>query len=286
MRLAPPPGVAASIQADSAGLAAPARTVLDAAAVAGEAFELDLVATIAELDEPSTLVALDELLAADLVRPTDAPRRFHFRHPIVRRSVYEAMPSGWRLGAHARAAAALPAGPARAHHVERSAAAGDEEAVTTLTTAARTVAGRAPRTAGRWLTTALRLLPSDAGVDRRLPLLSEAAATLSAAGAFDEALVLLEQALPLVDDADARAALIVQLATTKRQSGHPVASRALLERALTEVSDPDGEAGRRLRVELILGDYFAGSFEAMRERAMTFLERAATPCTPAWRQRS
>ena len=75
--------------------------------------------------ESATIDALDELLALDIVRPTDVPRRFRFRHPLVRRAVYEAAPGGWRLGAHERTAGALadrgaPAS-ARAHHVESAA---------------------------------------------------------------------------------------------------------------------------------------------------------------------
>ena len=73
--------------------------------------------------------ALDELLKVDLLRTTDVPRRFRFRHPLVRRAVYEAAAPGWRLGAHERCAEALAArgapATARAHHVERSAREGD-----------------------------------------------------------------------------------------------------------------------------------------------------------------
>lgn len=60
-----------------------------------------------ESSPTSVLGVLDELVEADVIRPSEAPRRFCFRHPIVRTVVYEEMPSGWRLGAHARAAAAL-----------------------------------------------------------------------------------------------------------------------------------------------------------------------------------
>ena len=62
--------------------------------------------------------------------------RFRFRHPIVRRTVYETVGPGRRLAGHARAAAGLErdgAGPvALAHHVEQSAARGDAAAVAVL----------------------------------------------------------------------------------------------------------------------------------------------------------
>ena len=79
-------------------------------------------------DDEQALAALEELVARDVLRATAVPRRYAFRHPIVRRAVYEAAGEAWRLGAHARAAAALAARPsaiaARAHHVERSRAPG------------------------------------------------------------------------------------------------------------------------------------------------------------------
>ena len=83
-----------------------ARRLLDGAAVAGEPFEIDLAAAVAELDDP--LPALDALVAADLVRATENPRRFAFGHPLVRRTVYDTAGAGWRA-AHGRAAAALRA---------------------------------------------------------------------------------------------------------------------------------------------------------------------------------
>ena len=65
-----------------------------AAAVAGEPFEPALAGAIAGLDEDGALTALDGLLALDLVRPTAVPRRFAFRHPLVRSAVYERCPAG------------------------------------------------------------------------------------------------------------------------------------------------------------------------------------------------
>ena len=105
--------------------------------------------------EPAALDALDELLRLDVVRHTDVPRRFRFRHPLVRRAVYETTPGGWRLGAHERCAEALSArgapASARAHHVELAARQGDPVAVATLREAGEAAAQRAPASAARWL---------------------------------------------------------------------------------------------------------------------------------------
>ncbi len=164
-----PRAVAASLADELASLPAAARALLDAAAVAGEPFDPAVAAAIAELPDAAALTALDDLLATDLVRPTRVPRRFIFRHPLVRRAVYESTPGGWRLGAHARAAAVLQeqgAGPAeRAHHVEQAAAPGDEDAIALLLAAGAATAPRAPAAAVHWFGAGLRLLP--AGDDAR-----------------------------------------------------------------------------------------------------------------------
>ena len=110
------------------------------AALAGDPADLDLATAAAGLSEDQALAALEDLSARDVLRATPVPRRYAFRHPIVRRAVYEAAGEAWRLGAHGRAAAALAARPsaiaARAHHIERSARVGDEAAAAVLEQAA------------------------------------------------------------------------------------------------------------------------------------------------------
>ena len=125
-----PAAVAGAIAGELESLSAESRALLDGAAVAGEPFEPGLAAAVAELSEQAGLAALDDLLVLDLVRTTDVPRKFIFRHPLVRRAVYQSVRGGWRLAAHARAADALATRGAeaaeRAHHVEQSASQGDE----------------------------------------------------------------------------------------------------------------------------------------------------------------
>src|SRR6266536_4514752 len=155
--------VAAALAEELALLSDGSRRVLEGAAVAGDPFEPELAAAAAATPEVSAVDALDELLALDLVRHTDVPRRFRFRHPLVRRAVYEATPSGWRLGAHKRTAEALAKGgaspSARAHHVERCARKGDLDAVAVLREAGEHAGRSAPGIAARWFGDALRLLP-------------------------------------------------------------------------------------------------------------------------------
>ena len=267
----PPPAVSASIREELSGLPTEVRVVVDAAAIAGDSFEPRLVAAIGERPVSVTLAAFDELLAVDVIRPTDVPQRFRFRHPIVRRVVYDQLPRAWRLGAHTRAAAALTAARAPATeaalHIERSATAGDQAAIAMLIDAARTVAPRAPLTAGRWLRTALRLLPDDVEDGRRLGLLREAAAALASAGADEESVAELEQALALAPSAQpgARAELIAKLAEARRRSGQPFESRALLRQALASVADPGDAGAQALRLELAIDHYWHREFAQVRQ---------------------
>jgi hypothetical protein len=196
-----PGAVQAALAGEVAALSPVARRVLEGAAVVGDPFEPDLAGLAAEVDEPVALGALDELMAADVVRLTDQPRRFRFRHPLVRRAVYEGSGGGWRLAAHARAAAALAARGAtparRAHHVERAARPGELAAVDLLVAAAEEVAPAAPATAAGWYEAALRLLPETVECgSRRLVLLR--AQALAAAGRAGDARDVLRRVLALL----------------------------------------------------------------------------------------
>ena len=170
-----PPAVAASLGEELALLSPSARVVLEGAAVAGDPFEPELAAAAAATSESEAMAALDELLQLDLVRPTDVPRRFRFRHPLVRRAVYEATAVGSRLAAHEGCAEALATrgatASALAHHVERSAREGDVGAAAVLRQAGEEAVRLAPASAAHWFGEALRLLPATAPAEERIELL-------------------------------------------------------------------------------------------------------------------
>ena len=88
-----PTTVAAALTEELGLLSQRARRLLEGAAVAGDPFEPELAAAAAAAEASTAVDALDELLQLDLVRPTDVPRRFRFRHPLVRRAVYEGSPA-------------------------------------------------------------------------------------------------------------------------------------------------------------------------------------------------
>jgi ATP/maltotriose-dependent transcriptional regulator MalT len=101
-----PAAVAASLAEELTLLSDVGRLVLEGAAVAGDPFEPELAAAAAATSEAAGMHAVDELLGLDLIRTTEVPRRFRFRHPLIRRAVHEASAGGWRLGAHERCAEA------------------------------------------------------------------------------------------------------------------------------------------------------------------------------------
>ena len=262
-----PRAVAAALNGELAVLPRPERQVLEAAAVAGDPFELDLAAEAAGRDEPEVMEALDELLRRDLVRYTDVPRRFRFRHPLVRGAVYTAAPETLKVTAHARCAAALAAHGAPAvefaHHVARSARQGDGAAVATLMTAGAGARSRAPATAARWYRAALRLLPADD--PERAGVLGAAADADAAAGHFAAAhAALLEYLERLPADAlEARMAATAGCAAFENLLGRHKDAHARLMGALAGLDDHTPAHALPVMMELAVDAFYRLDLDAM-----------------------
>jgi DNA-binding CsgD family transcriptional regulator len=233
-----PSTIAAAVRQDLDRLPPASRTLIEGAAVAGEPFDPDNAAAAADLDPADALVSLDALVAADLVRPAAAPRTFMFRHPMIRRAVYDAAPPGWRLAAHERVSTALAergAPPvARAYHVEQYARPGDEAALMTLEQAAADSRSTSPATSARFYAAAVRLLPHGDRA-RRMQLLIPMAHALAAVGQIEPARATFDQAIGLLErDQDE---LLGNLTASAALMDHLIGDYASAERRLVAVLD-------------------------------------------------
>jgi ATP/maltotriose-dependent transcriptional regulator MalT len=275
-----PSAVAASLSEELAGLSDRGRRVLEGAAGAGDPCEPELAAAAAAASEAEAMDAVDELLRLDLVRTTDVPRRFRFRHPLVRRAVYEATPGGWRLGAHERCAQALAARGAtaapRAHHVQRSAREGDVDAVAVLREAGEEAARLAPASAAHWYAEALRLLPAIAPAQERIELLLARARALTAVGRFNDSHAALLDALAIVpDDAHVlRARLARACAGVESNLGQQDRAGERLARALECLPDQGSREAVTLMLELTVNALWRTRHGAMHEAAERAVDAA------------
>jgi len=276
-----PPAVAAALADELAALSPEARSLLEGGSVIGDPFELELAAAAAGIPEATALAALDELLAAQLLRRTSAPRRFRFRHPLLRRAVYHATAGGWRSAAHERAARALAAhgepAAVRARHVEQFAGLGNREAIAVLREAADSAAERAPASAARWYRAALRLLPADeTSTDERIDLLGRLADVLAGTGDFVEShaayLELLER-VP-ADRVAAQTRAVAACAAVEHLLGRHEQAHARLVRALEDLQDRSSPEAAALLLELAFDAFFAREYERMRTWAGEALELA------------
>jgi DNA-binding NarL/FixJ family response regulator len=276
-----PAGIAASVAEEVASLPEGAQALLQSAAVAGDPFEPDVAAEIAGLSQDDGLAALDRLVAVDLVRPTELPRRFNFRHPLLWRAVYEAAPAGWRLAAHGRAAAALAdrgaSATARAHHVEHAARQGDEGAIALLVEAGEASAPRAPVVAARWFEAALRLLPAS-DTERQIGLRRALAQTLRSAGQLQPCRATLLDAIDLIPEpADPlRVELTARCAAVERWLGRDREAHGRLTAAWEGLPEGDTVGRAALQIELAIDGVFDRDFERAIEMGEGALANART----------
>lgn len=269
-----PRAVVESLRDELAQLTERTRVVAQASAVVGERIEPELAARAAALPEREALAALDELVERDLIRPADTPLDFRFRHPIIRRAVYESAKPGWRSAVHARCATALVArgAPATvcAYHVERSAHPGDRDAIALLTEAGHATAPRAPATAARWFGAALRLIPDETGeAQRRLELLVPMARALGSAGKLEasrEALAAVLELLP-AEAAAVRGQVIAFMSLIEHLLGRHGEAREPLVQALDGLADQRSAEAAALQAELAADCFFLGEWSRMREWA-------------------
>src|SRR5436853_429956 len=260
-----------SVMGELGALSEGGRALANASAVVGDPFSLDLSISAARLEPGEGLAALDELAATDLIRATDVPRRFQFRHPLVRAAVYEAVPEGTRLATHSLCAELLRDGreglSVRAHHVEQSAQFGDLGAVELLRDAALASAARAPASAVRWLRAALRLLPEDAPTPLRQELLLPLPGLLTSLsdfiGAYEAALAALDSVAP--GQRELEVGLTIACATFEHALGDRERAGARLDGALEEAlaeGSPDAVA---LLIAKLMDRFYDRRFEEMPE---------------------
>jgi ATP/maltotriose-dependent transcriptional regulator MalT len=270
-----PAAVAAALTREVGALSWGARRLLDGAAVAGDPFRVELAIAAAGLSDSRGLDALDELLEQRLVRPTEVPRRFAFRHPIVHKAIYSATAEGWRLGAHARVRDVLRSWRASAtelaYHVEQAAVPGDADAIDVLDEAGRLAAPLAPALSARWLTAAMRLLPDDE-VERRAEMLVRAATASAASGRLEEGRTGLIEALRLVppDAWAARVALSSSLGSLSHMLGHHKEARTQLRATLNSLPEATSPEAAALQLELSVDRIYAADWDD----AKSWAERA------------
>jgi DNA-binding NarL/FixJ family response regulator len=275
-----PPTVARAIAAELEELSPDARTLAVAAAVVGDPFELDLA--VATLDAPESEVweRIDELVSKDLVRGTEVPRTFQFRHPLVRRAVYGSCSPSVRISCHRRAVTALAerAVPAAvlAGHVEQSARHGDAFAIETLRRAGEETSRQAPGSAASWFAAALRLLPADVPVEERVGLLVSLATAETATGRFSEAHAALDECIALTpaEDVERRVELVVGTAQIEQLLGRHNEARRRLQRAHEELEDLNPSARVSLLIALSTNSLFLADHAGMLEWGRLAVEAA------------
>lgn len=227
----------------------PAQRVAQAAAVVGEQAAIDLLAEVAQLPMETVAEAVDQMYRAGLIA-VDGPW-FRFRHPLLRAAAHGMAGPAWRVAAHGRAASYLRThgGSAHvvAHHTERSARPGDEQAADILVEAGSALVTAAPAEAARWLGTALRILPAtDRWRDRRPSILLNYARALGLSGELRRSWEVLQELRQATGPE--RAEALAFSATVARMRGDIDEADALLRAEDPAALRPAAEGRRQIEL--------------------------------------
>ncbi len=242
------------------------------AAVLGDPFAVDVLTAVSGLSPSALGEALSTLTRRDLLRSVPGRPELTFRHPTVRRIVYDHAEPTWRMRTHRKALEELTRAGApaleRARHIERYATSWQQSHFEVLCAAGRELMGTAPLAAAHWFALAGRRLP-DVPENRaaRFEARYQLARALGLGGRLAQSRNLLHEILagtPECSDA-ARAAAVTFCAHVEQRLGRYREAMSLLRREIAARGADRFPQSVALRIELGLTALLANRYDSARE---------------------
>lgn len=259
---------------ETVGLSPQEQSVLETAAVLGPVIRPEVLEQVHTRSAPGRFdQALEGVMGRDLLRLSG--RALTFRHPLMRRVVYERTSPLRRLSVHAHALAVLRAEGAEplelAPHIAGSVSLEplrDAEALVLAGTECESVT---PEQAAVWYDRALRLLPSsDDHAARRFEVSRLRAGALARAGRLTDSRDVLQELLrrpgtPGTDRVEDRVEAVVMCAYNDMRLGRPAQACAMLRSEIAPLtSDRTSRERLKLTLELGLSALLAGEYPPVR----------------------
>lgn len=257
-------------------------TAAAAGAVIGEQFSIDALPPVAGLSPGEADTAVSGLTRRDILRQAAAsPAVLTFRHPVLRRVIYQNAEPAWRAAAHRRALAELTrrGAPAAelAHHVAASSGGQLTGDLEILLRAASGAMSSAPGTAAHWLRVALEILPDHADHTRqRLEILLKLTRALGVAGRLAESREMMHEIIRLVPlrPPGPRVAAVAFCARMERLLARYPEARALLEAELASPRAAETAEGVTLAIEYGAVAMLSADFPSARGVLLAAVDRA------------
>jgi DNA-binding NarL/FixJ family response regulator len=262
----------ALILGEIATLSPEALSAAGAAAVLGDPFSAEILAALlSDLTEEQLERALGELVGHDLIRPGPHGPMLVFRHPLVRRAVYDNVGPARRVGVHRRALALLTlhgsSAVERSRHIEHCVSTYSPDHVGVLCQAGQESMSTSPLTAAHWFQVALRLLPrAEEFAQQRFELGYRLARALVLGGRFAASRDLLHELLDTraADAAADRSAAVVLCGHAEQRLGRYPEAIALLRAEVARLGETSSPERVGLCLELGLTALLANDYAAAR----------------------